>query len=239
MESMRPVFASKEEKAAAAAKANEAKTAQAIQSLEDASIKGRRLFVAIVQANTEREGAGLVSVWPHLAEDDGLSDDQDDIAGKKFSSSTESFRSLFDVENCKKGDWSPYVSEVGLDVLSLCGDEYKSGYFGRGNVNWMVLAGITSEMDDNFPVLISANIEPSYLTFAKGTKNIGSDGRKIPVGSDANRYGRASWWNEAVVVIRKGGKADVIRKDECTMKALFKADTIEVPGSAGVKCLEP
>ena len=239
MESMRPVFASKEEKAAAAAKANEAKASQAIQSLEDASIKGRRLFVAIVQANTEREGAGLASVWPHLAEDDGLGDEQDDIAGKKFSSSTEYFRFLFDVENCKKGDWSPYVSEVGFDVLSLCGDEYKSGYFGSGNVNWMVVAGITDEMDDNFPVLISANIEPSYLTFAKGRKNIGSDGRRIPVGSDVNRYGRAPWWNEAVVVIRKGGKADVIRKDECTMKALFKADTVEVLGSAGVKCLEP
>lgn len=239
MESMRPVFASKEEKAAASAKANDVKAAQANQDLKAASIKGRTLFVSIVQANTEREAAGLGTVWPHLAEDDGLSEEQDDIAGKKFSSSTEYFRSLFDVENCTKGDWSPYVSEVGLDALSLCGDEYKSGYFGSGNVNWMVVAGITYEMDDNFPVLISANIEPSYLTFAKGTKNIGSDGRKIPVGSDANRYGRALWWNEAVIVIRKGGKVDVIRKEECTMKALFKADTIEVPGSAGVKCLEP
>ena len=239
IESIRPVFASREERAAASAKANEAKAAQAIQELKNACEKGQKLFIAITQANTERECLGLCSVWPNLDDELINSEDQNDIAGKKFSSSTEYFRALFDVENCKKGDWSPYVSEVGLDVLSLCGDEYKSGYFGSGNVNWMVVAGITSEMDDNFPVLISANIEPSYLTFAKGTKNIGSDGRKIPVGSDANRYGRASWWNEAVVVIRKGGTADVIRKEECTMKALFKADTIEVPGSAGVKCLEP
>jgi len=249
IDAMRPVFASKEEVAAAkkqveredaaAREQGDARAAEmAVEDLKVAALKGRKLYVAMVQANTDRDAAGRMSIFPHLSEDDGLDTaDKDDIAGKKFDSAREYFSALFDVANSKKGDWQPYVGGLDLGCLALCGDECKSDYLNERQVNWMVMAGITPEMDDNMPVLISANIEPSYLTFKAGTKSFANDGRLIPVGQAAHRYGDATWWNDAVVIVRKGGSVNVIKRTECTLKAIF--------GNAGVvlqndiKCLAP
>jgi len=44
------------------------------------SMRGRNLFVAITQCNTEREAAGLQSVWPKT-DTDGLDDDDKNLIG--------------------------------------------------------------------------------------------------------------------------------------------------------------
>lgn len=248
-DAMRPIFASKEEVAegkrqvereedAARKQAAAIAAEKAVEDLKLATLKGRRLYVAMVKANTDREAAGLVSVFPHLTEDDGLdTTDKEDIAGKKFDSACAYFSALFDVGNSKKGDWQPYVEGLDLGCLALCGEECKSDYLMKNQVNWMVMAGITSEMDDNMPILISANIEPSYLTFKSGRKSFANDGRLIPIGRAANRYGDASWWNDAIVVVRKGGSAEVIKRPDCTLKAIFGSDEISLQND--IKCLAP
>ena len=69
------------------------------------AMRGRNLFVAITQANTDREAAGLTSVWP--SEDtEGLDEDDKQLIGA--ASSTDYFKYLFDFEH--KGDassWKP------------------------------------------------------------------------------------------------------------------------------------
>ena len=83
------------------------------------SMRGRNLFVGITQANTEREAAGLTSVWPKGATN--KSDDSEDIAGMTFGTSTEYFKELFDIDGYGKDTWSPYVSGVDMNVLSGAG----------------------------------------------------------------------------------------------------------------------
>ena len=60
------------------------------------SMRGRNLFVAITQANTEREGAGLQAVWPQ-DETEGLDDDDKQLIGA--TTTTDFFKYLFDFEN--------------------------------------------------------------------------------------------------------------------------------------------
>ena len=60
------------------------------------AMRGRNLFVAITQCNTEREGAGLQAVWPQT-NTDGLDKEDKDLIGA--SSSTDFFKFLFDLEN--------------------------------------------------------------------------------------------------------------------------------------------
>lgn len=238
----RPVMASEQETNAAkakvgAVKARVAKKAEVAQKARDAEElkaavgKGRNLFTAIGVANVEREAAGLPTVYPHLNEDDGvLSNEEDDIAGKTFNSSTDYFNVLFDTKNIKKGDWSPYVSGIGIDVLSLQGEEPTWDWSGNVKVDWMVMAGVTDDFPDSFPILISSNIAASYLTLSAGEKDFSRDGRKIPLSSNG-------WMNSSVVVVRKGGSVDVIDKDDCKMQTLFKAKIINLPHA--VRCLAP
>lgn len=240
---MRPVIASEQETNAAKAKmgaieakaAKKAETAQKARDAEElkaAVAKGRNLFTAMSAANVEREALGLPNVYPHLNEDDGLlSDKKEDIAGNTFNSSTAYFNVLFDTKNIKKGDWSPYVSGIGIDALLLQGEKPTWDWGGNNvNVDWMVMAGVTEDFPDSFPILISSNIEASYLTLSAGEKDFSRDGRNIPLSS-------TGWMNSFVVVVRKGGSVDVIDKDDCKMQTLFKAKTINLPHA--VRCLAP
>ena len=111
------------------------------------SMRGRNLFVGITQANTEREAAGLTSVWPKGATN--KSDDSEDIAGMTFGTSTEYFKELFDIDGYGKDTWSPYVSGVDMNVLSGAGVPPFSGQqLDSKNVMWVVAQGLTDEMED-------------------------------------------------------------------------------------------
>ena len=81
------------------------------------SMRGRNLFVAITQCNTEREGAGLQAVWPQ-SDTEGLDDDDKQLIGA--SSTTDFFKYLFNMEQYGNADWQPYVN-VDIGVLSGAG----------------------------------------------------------------------------------------------------------------------
>ena len=120
------------------------------------SMRGRNLFVGITQANTEREAAGLTSVWPKGTSN--KSDDSEDIAGMTFGTSTEYFKELFDIDNYGKDTWSPYVSGVDMNVLSGAGVPPFSGQnLDAKNVMWVVAQGLTDEMEDIIPALVTRN----------------------------------------------------------------------------------
>lgn len=125
------------------------------------AMRGRNLFVGIIQSNIEREGAGLSSVWPRTREGE-LSDDKEDISGIAFNNAVDFFNELFDVKKTGKTDWSPYVAGVEAQV-AMTGAGKFSGALKASQLAWSIAANVADEMEDVVPVLVSSNFDPSQL----------------------------------------------------------------------------
>ena len=178
-------------------------TAKSSANLTEMSINGRNLFIAITQASTEREAAGLGSAWPRTVVDDAA--DKSDIAGMACRKSTDYFRILFDLSNCGTEKWAPYV-DCNKDVL------------GKDLDLWCVAANVTDEMPDCIPVLISANFNPELLP-AKWDGSSGSTVR-LPIGP-AHGAAKSLFGDKAIVVVRKGGSVQVIKAKHLTFASLY------------------
>ena len=166
--------------------------------------EGRNLFIGIMQANVDRESAGLQNVWPRSSEDDGFIDDKDDIAGIQHKSATEYFNVLFDI----KGD-NPYVNDL-----------EKSVAFIDDRSKWCVAQGVSDEMPDSVPVLISANFDCSALPRTwSGNESDGN--KKIPISS------MKGIGDSGIVVIYKGGKAEFLRQADVSLCAILGTVPIE------------
>ena len=175
-------------------------SAQLSAKMSAKTMMGRNIFVSIMQANTEREAAGLASVWPRTQTPAG--DDKDDIAGRTYRRSTDYFRDLLDMSNYGKDKWSPYVSGCDLNM------------FGKNFDLWHVAANVTDEMPDCIPVLISANFDPALLPVKWDGSS--DDLKRLPIGP-AN----GEWGDKEIVVIRKGGSALFIKAKNLTYKTLY------------------
>lgn len=203
------------------------------------SMRGRNLFVGITQANTEREAAGLTSVWPHIKEEDGLNtDDSTDIASvsKGGGTSTEYFKLLFDIDGYGTADWAPYVTGVDINVLSGSGVPPMSGkQLQQANVAWKVVAGLTNEMEDVVPVLVTRNMETGTLF----TSGAGNDSSKQ---NDPIKLGEkfaAPFGNKAAIVIHKGGAANVIKAKYAKLSIVYNRQTVTFPNEITLEYLDP
>ena len=203
------------------------------------SMRGRNLFVGITQANTEREAAGLPSVWPHQVEQDGfLKDDSEDIAGQKFDSAAKYFEELFNVKNITSPNWSPFVTGVDLNVLSGNGVPAATGTsLTENNVAWSVISGITTEMEDVIPVLVSRNADVSAFNseLSVGTHDMSTKKDEIKLGT---KYA-APFGNKAMIIIHKGGAANVVKAKYAKLYLVFNKQSYTVPEGLQVKLLEP
>ena len=182
------------------------------------AMRGRNLFVAITQANTDREAAGLSKVWPS-DETEGLDDDDKQLIGA--TSSTDFFKYLFDFEN--KGDaasWKPYV-EVDIGVLSGGGVPGAAGTsLKQDNVAWLVAKNVADEMADVVPVLASRNVEYSALNSALKSKVEGNETTEVGCGNGKGEkdtpFGNKGW-----VLVRKGGASQVIKSKYSKYSVIF------------------
>ena len=182
------------------------------------AMRGRNLFVAITQANTDREAAGLSKVWPS-DETEGLDNDDKQLIGA--TSSTEFFKFLFDFDN--KGDaasWKPYV-EVDIGVLSGGGVPGAAGTsLKQDNVAWLVAKNVADEMADVVPVLASRNVEYSALNTALKSKVEGNETTEVGCGNGKGEkdtpFGNKGW-----VLVRKGGASQVIKAKYSKYSVIF------------------
>ena len=199
------------------------------------SMRGRNLFVGITQANTEREGAGLPSVWPHLTEDAGKSDDTDDIAGNTFGTSTEYFQKLFDIDNYGKENWASYVGGVDIGTLSGSGvPAFTGGSLNKNNVGWSVVAGLTDEMEDIVPAIITRNMDTSTFP-TSGSNDMSTQKDEVTLGKNyASPFG-----NKAGIVIHKGGAANVVKAKYAKLYLIYNKQSFVVPSGITLKYLEP
>ena len=198
------------------------------------SMRGRKLFEGITQCNIEREGKGLPSMWPVSA--DQQSDDGEDIAGMPFSDATTYFKEVFDIDNYGTAEWDPYVRSCDISVLSGSGVPSMSGSdLQQQNVAWIVCKGVTSEMEDIIPVLVSRNLSTDQ--FAKqSTTETSSKTTQLPTDTQFP----LPFGNKASVIIHKGGAASVFKGRYQSLSDIYDRQTVTfTEGSKGIDYISP
>ena len=178
------------------------------------AMRGRNLFVAITQTNTEREGAGLPKVWPNQ-NTDGMDDDDKNLVGA--STTTDYFKYLFNMEQYGQTEWQPYVS-CDIGVLSGAGVPGMAGKtLEKGNIAWVIIQNLGDEVEDVIPVLVSRNVDFNTLSASLATYD-GQSTTPITVG---NGTYSAPFGNKAWVLVRKGGASQVIKAKYSKLTVVF------------------
>ena len=164
------------------------------------AMNGRKLHQAITLANVSRETAGKGTVWPRTVKEE----DGDDLSGRAFNSATEYFNVLFDMEHYGTSEWSPH-NAAGLE--------------------WCIAANVTEEMPDSTPVLISANFNPALLRHKWDGESGGS--ATLPIGP-ASGAAKSMFGDRAIVVVRKSGAAETIKKKYLTYDVLYRRQSFDL-----------
>lgn len=76
--------------------------------------------------------------------------------------------------------------------------------------DWHVAVNVTDDMDDNVPVLVSSNLDPSLLLGAWDGKTDAAT--KFPLEEDKEVSPKTAWRNAGIVVVTKGGFSRCFRK---------------------------
>lgn len=189
------------------------------------AMRGRNLFVAITQCNTDREASGLASVWPQTEPAD-KNDTSGDIASKAVSSSTDFFNYLFGMKGGEgtygSADWDPYV-DIDVSTVSGSGVPALTGKeFTKDNIAWFVAKNIQNEMPDVLPVFVSRNADRSPINQAM-KQSSGSDTQKVKMGTDYS----TPFGNKACVVVRKGGGTKVFKSKNCRLDVFFDRQSFD------------
>lgn len=213
--------------------------AWAALSPEDAASKCRWLYMGMLGANMEREENGLPSIFPAM---DAQSDNNDDISGKTYKTSTEYLKVLFDCENYGKDGWSPFVDKRSVESwIKVCDSQRAAKLKGRDmpivpseivvpkdaeslfRTHDLIVVAFKDfdQQWDGTPLFISSNVNPANLKLPMAF----SDRSVIPIGSKAGRDGY-SWKDDFVVIARKGGAVDVIAADKFTVSRFCGGEDI-------------
>ena len=199
--------------------------ASAMLSAQTAAMqmRGRNLFVAITQCNTERESAGLARVWPQSKTDDIDKDDQNLIGAK---SSTDFFTYLFNLDVQDAKSRKPYV-DIDIGCLSgggvpgMSGNELK-----KENVAWLVIQNLQDEVADVVPVIVTRNVE--YATLEGKLKQYnGSDSDAVECGNGSDRLSLTPFGNKAWILIRKSGAAQTIKAKYSRFNVIFNRQSFD------------
>lgn len=103
------------------------------------------------------------SLWPRAEAASGGDSSEEDIYIKAYSTSTEYFKDLFDVENLTSGEHAPFI-DVELECLWGNGvDKASPGQLTRDNVAWTILAGAKDAPSGGIPALVSRNVDTSLF----------------------------------------------------------------------------
>lgn len=185
------------------------------------AMRGRNLFVAITQCNTEREGAGLQAVWPQT-DTEGLDEDDQKVIGAQ--NSTDFFKYLFDLGTEAK-DRQAYV-DVDISCLSGGGVPGMTGTtLQKKNVGWLIIQNLSSEVSDVVPALVTRNVDydtlNTNLTTYDGSKT-GDVKCGTGTGDLATPFGNKAW-----VMVRKGGGTQVIKAKYSKLPVIFNRQSFD------------
>ena len=186
------------------------------------SMRGRNLFVAITQCNTEREGAGLQAVWPQTSTE-GVDDEDKDVINA--SSSTDFFKALFDLDTPAQSR-KPYID---IDISSLSGGGVP-GMSGttleKANVGWLVTKNLQNEVADVVPALVTRNVDYASLNGNLKQYN-GTTSTAIECGKAGGQNSSTPFGNKAWIMVRKGGAAQVIKAKYSRLIVIFNKQSFD------------
>ena len=190
------------------------------------AMRGRNLFVAITQCNTDREAAGLGKIWP-TQDSEGYEGDDLTLVGQ--TSSAEYFKYLFDFD--RKSDassWKPYV-DVDMGVLAGGGVRGPGTSFTKENVAWLVCKNVADEMADVVPVMVTRNVAYSELNSTLGSKVQGNETTEIACGNGKGEKD-TPFGNKAWVLVRKGGGTAVIKAKYSRISVIYNQQGFDNSG---------
>jgi hypothetical protein len=187
---------------------------------------GRILFNAIYIANTNRLAKGQSSIWPKSIKANSVKDKLKelggkvvlailkegnvenkpiDIAGRTFSTSEEYFRTLL----AEGTAGASYVKNV--DCAMVMCEASKKGM----KTKWSIIADYSDDLNDNIPVLITANFPCEKLRSFWG----GQESANEIIALD-NVEG-LGLWNEAFVAVYKNGMVKQFKASESTLANIY------------------
>ncbi len=188
---------------------------------------GRKLHQAITLANTSRETAGKgTTVWPKTQKDEGAGDTsgEQDIGDMSFSSTTEWFKKLFDMDNYGSTDRHAEVEDLDLNVLSGSGVPSISGKtLEAKNIAWVAVANIQDGIPDCIPVFVTRNVDYKTLDSSLAQYD-GKTATRIQIGK--GEYS-TPFQDKAWIVVRKGGGVDTIKAKYSTLDVAFKQQSFD------------
>ena len=188
---------------------------------------GRKLHQAITLANTSRETAGKgTTVWPKTQKDEGAGDTggEQDIGDMSFSSTTEWFKKLFDMDNYGSTDRHAEVEDLDLNVLSGSGVPSVTGKtLEPKNIAWVAVANIQDGIPDCIPVFVTRNVDYKTLDSSLAQYD-GKTATRIQIGK--GEYS-TPFQDKAWIIVRKGGGVDTIKAKYSTLDVAFKQQSFD------------
>ena len=186
--------------------------------------RGKDIYVAIIQANTEREPLGLPDVWPRTPIGGGRKIEDvrwvPDIAQMEFQNSTDYFYELLDGANFGTTKWAPYVS--GLDYSKFAGAGVPMGNERKKlrpeNNMWSIAGDIEDDMPDVLPVLVTRNVD--CASFYKILQGDGTE--KIEWWS---KHYKTPFSNKGFAIVRKGGGTITMGSKYINISSLYHFST--------------
>ena len=162
------------------------------------AMKGRSLFVGITSLDRVCKNRGLPGVWPTSAQ--------------AFGSSTEYFRSLLKMLKDNRSDLPSDIRDSDWEDLVFGSD---------GKARWSVATGVTDEMANVVPVLVSANVDPTSL---------------IPQPGQHDAKGRSKglrFEGERLSCVHKGGAVMVFKREYATHENVYREQSFTIPEGYG------
>ncbi len=203
-------------------------------NLQSMAMQGSKLVKTIVAANTSRMGS-KPELWPHLTEDDGLSTDTDDIAGNKYSTSTDYFKALFNIDKQTSSDWDPYIDrEIVSSLWGFGVTPQTPGTLTKNNVAWTIAAGMPEGTEGTIPVLVSRNLDTSQFAMS-GDKDMSSL-KEVP---SLNKYPQPFGKKGCVVVYKSGNGKGFAARDARLCDIYSQQPNISFAEGITLQYLEP
>ncbi len=93
--------------------------------------------------------------------------------------------------------------------------------------DWHVAVNVTDDMDDNVPVLVSSNLDPSLLLGAWDGKTDAAT--MLPLVEDKEVSPKTAWRNAGIVVVKKGGFSRWFRKKYMRYDVVYSRRAFSCP----------
>lgn len=198
-------------------------------------MNGKKLFDAITTAGLSHPDQDECALWPRSS--NNIGNDTTEITGMKFGDSVSYFKQLFDLDNYGTQQWNSYLKgSANVDVLYGCGvPPFQGKNIQPRNVMWIVAQGVTSDVDEVVPVLVTRNAQYQSL-FTSGTFT-GQENTQVGIGKEAGGESNTPFGADSFIVVRKGGGVDVIEGRYNKLYQIYKNKSFTLESTSEFKYL--